>query len=206
MVWDTGGEDPEDALTGARADVELLVGLASEQVWDLVTDLGHIGAWSPECVGAAWCAPDTGPRVGARFEAHNRYPDGFTAEVTCVVTAAERPHRFDWIVLDDDADPDRPGSVWHYRLLPGGAPDRTLVRHGFVHGPGRTGLREATRCGQGTTTEAADAARRVERRLAVLRANMTLTLAAMARAHGAVVATTMTDDPAPHAAPTRRTR
>jgi hypothetical protein len=34
------------------------------------------------------------PRRGARFTGHNRLPNGFEYEVTCVVTKADRPRAF----------------------------------------------------------------------------------------------------------------
>jgi hypothetical protein len=60
--------------------------------------------------------------------------------VTCVVTEADRPHAFAWVVLDDSGDPGRPSSSWRYQIapLPGG---RTRVRQRFIHGPGVSYLR-----------------------------------------------------------------
>jgi hypothetical protein len=48
------------------------------------------------------------PRRGARFTGHNRLPNGFEYEVTCVVTEADRPRAFAGVVLDDSGDPLRP--------------------------------------------------------------------------------------------------
>lgn len=59
-----------DEVTGARAEVELVVDLPIEQVWSWVTDVSRMGDSSPECVFAAW-RPDQGdvPYAGARFDA-----------------------------------------------------------------------------------------------------------------------------------------
>jgi uncharacterized protein YndB with AHSA1/START domain len=162
----------DDLVTGATAVVELVVDRPIEQLWELVTDVGRIGEWSPECVGAAW-RPGQGevPRVGARFDARNEYPDGFVSEVECVVTAAARPSVFEWVVLDDDQDVTRPGSIWRYELAPDGPGVR--VRHRFTHGPGLTGVREFVQ-------EHPDRARAaLDGRLAQLRRNMGTTLRAM---------------------------
>jgi uncharacterized protein YndB with AHSA1/START domain len=162
----------EDGISGAHAEVELIVELARERLWDLVTDVARIGEWSPECRYAAWLDTDApGPRPGARFEARNRYPNGDTASVICVVTEARRPETFAWVVLDERGDPDRPGSRWRYDLLPGDAPGRTVVRHSFTHGPGVTGARRAAE-------RYPDA---LAGRLAQLRRNMTATITAMTR-------------------------
>jgi hypothetical protein len=159
-----------DAVTGARADVTLTVGMSAERLWELVTDVTRIGEWSPECTHAAWLDADApGPRAGARFEARNRYADGFVSSVVCVVTEAVRPVTFGWVVLDDRGDPAHPGSIWRYELAPNEKPGRTLLRQSFAHGPGNTGTREGWR------RDPASLAGRLEG----LRANMRATLAAM---------------------------
>lgn len=82
------------------------------------------------------------PQPGARFTGHNRFPDGFEYEVTCVVTEADRPRACTWVVLDDSGDPARPSSLWRYRIDPltGGG---SKVRQRFPHGPGASYLRAA---------------------------------------------------------------
>jgi uncharacterized protein YndB with AHSA1/START domain len=162
----------DDGLTGAFAEVELVVDVPVERVWALVTDVGRTGEWSPECVFAAW-RPGQGevPRAGARFDARNEYADGFIATVECVVTEAVLPSVFAWVVLDDERDVERPGSMWRYELdrVEGG----TRVRQRFTHGPGVTGLRAFMKEHPGRARTA------LEGRLGELRANMSATLNAM---------------------------
>ncbi|WP_328535789.1 SRPBCC family protein [Streptomyces sp. NBC_00344] len=160
----------DDLVAGAGTEVELTVGLSPARAWDLISDVTRIGEWSPECVRAAWTERAGGtPRAGDRFTARNEYADGFAATVECVVTEAERPYVFAWVVLDDTGAVDRPGSVWRYELRAAG--EDTRVRHTFTHGPGLTGLRES----------AADNPDKdvLTGRLAQLRRNMTMTLRAM---------------------------
>ena len=109
-------------VTGLTAAAEEVVAARPELVWDLVADVTRITGWSPECIRAAWLGEPGRPRPGARFTGHNRFPDGFEYEVTCVVTEADRPRAFAWVVLDDSGDPARPSSSWRYRIdpLPGG--------------------------------------------------------------------------------------
>ncbi|WP_214410861.1 SRPBCC family protein [Sphaerisporangium fuscum] len=127
-------------VTGARVDLEATVDLPPERLWDLITSVPRLGEWSPECEYAAWLgAPAL--REGQRFEARNRRQD-MVWSVTCVVTEAQRPSSFAWLVLDGRDDPDRPSSSWRYDLLPGASPEQTVVRHSFVHGPGGSGLRD----------------------------------------------------------------
>jgi hypothetical protein len=93
-------------------------------------------------------------------------------EVTCVVTEADRPRAFGWVVLDDSGDPARPSSSWRYQIdpLPGGG---SRVRQRFTHGPGASFLRAVA-------AEAPDrAAEIIAARRDGLRANMTATLRAM---------------------------
>jgi uncharacterized protein YndB with AHSA1/START domain len=160
--------------TGASVDVEIVVGKDQDAMWDLITDVARIGEFSPECVGAAWLDGSTA-RPGGRFEGRNEYSGGFKSTVTCVVTEARRPDVFEWIVLDPSELPDHPGSIWRYELAPGDATGRTSVMHRFVHGPGVTGLTEAMREDPGQSEAI------LQRRLDLLRKNMTVTIEGMAR-------------------------
>lgn len=170
----------QDEVTGVRAEVELVLDVPPERLWDLVTDVGRIGRWSPECEHAAWLDGAAGPRPGHRFAGRNRFPGGLVTEVVCVVTEAERPRTFGWVVLDPDGDPGTPSTAWRYELRPGDRPYRTVVRHTVVHGPGYSGLRDAVE----SDPDPAGRIRRRDERLAELRANMAATLVAMAREAG----------------------
>ena len=169
-------ESTADPVTGARVDYEVEVGLSPERMWDLVTDVSRIGEWSPECVYGAWLGSEPGPpRAGSRFAARNQYTPTLSIAVECVVTEAERPGVFAWVVLDDEGTVEHAGSLWRYELRPGSAPDRTLVRHSFEHGLGITGLRVAVERDPARTAEV------LRGRLDQLRRNMSATIAAMAR-------------------------
>lgn len=160
----------QDTVTGLVAEVEYVTDVPPDRMWDLVTAVERIGEWSPEMQGAAW-RDGAGPRVGAVFDGHLDFHDDQDVHTECVVTEATRPGVFEWVVLDDAADPARPGSYWRYELSPAGT--GTRVVHRFTHGPGDTGLREGVR-------ENPDRAEAVIRgRLDQLRANMTSTLNAM---------------------------
>ena len=159
-------------VTGLTTTAEEVVAARPELVWDLIADVTRIGEWSPECIRAAWLEEPGQPRPGARFTGHNRLPNGYEWEVTCVVTEANRPRSFAWVVLDDSDDPARPSSSWQYQIepLPGGS---SRVRQRFSHGPGFSYLREAT------ATAPALAAQLIAARLNRLRCNMIATLRAM---------------------------
>jgi uncharacterized protein YndB with AHSA1/START domain len=108
-------------VTGQTAAAEAVVAARPELVWDLVADVTRVGEWSPECIRSAWLGEPGRPHPGARFTGYNRLPNGFEYEVTCVVTEADRPRAFAWVVLDDSGDPARPSSSWRYQIdtLPG---------------------------------------------------------------------------------------
>ena len=155
-------------MTGLTAAAEEVVAAPPELVWDLVADVTRVGEWSPECVRAAWLGEPGRPQPGARFTGHNRFPNGFEYEVTCVVTEADRPRTFAWAVLDDTGDPARPSSLWRYEIdpLPGGG---SRVRQRFTHGPGFSFLRPLAEVAPEIIAVRRDG----------LRANMTATLRAM---------------------------
>jgi uncharacterized protein YndB with AHSA1/START domain len=167
----TDGGQVADEVTGLTVAAEEVITVRPELVWDLVADITRVGEWSPECIGAAWLGDPGRPESGARFTGHNGFPNGFEYEVTCVVTEAERPRAFAWVVLDDSGDPARPSSSWRYLIdpLPGGS----RVRQRFTHGPGASYLRAVA-------AKAPDqAAEIIAARRDALRANMSATLRAM---------------------------
>src|SRR5215472_14090064 len=169
---DADGGQVADEVTGLTAAAEAVVAAPPELVWDLVADITRIGEWSPECIRSAWLTEPGRPQPGARFTGHNRFGNDFEYEVTCIVTEADRPRSFAWVVLDDSGDPARPSSSWRYQIdpLPGGG---SRIRQRFTHGPGTSFLREVA-------AEAPNgAAEIIAARRDGLRANMIATLRAM---------------------------
>src|SRR5215472_10328522 len=178
-----GGGQLAYEVTGLTAVAEEVVAARPELMWDLIADVTRVGEWSPECVRAAWLGEPGRPQPGARFTGHNRFPDGFEYEVTCMVTEADRPRVFAWVVLDDSGDPARPSSSWRYRIdpIPGGG---SRVRQRFTHGPGASYLRAAA-------AQVPDgAAEIIGARLDGLWANMSATLRAMKAAAESVPGST----------------
>ena len=164
----------KDVVTGASVEVRVELDGSPEEIWALITDVSRIGKWSPECVDGWWVDRDGPlPRVGDRFEGHNRFPGGFEATVPCVVTESEQPGSFAWVTLDPDQEVDRPGSIWSYRLSPSATAGRTTVIHRFEHGPGQTGVTWAV------DKDPEHAQQIVDDRLGVLRRNMIHTIEAM---------------------------
>ncbi|MFC6161187.1 SRPBCC family protein [Kribbella jiaozuonensis] len=149
-------------VTGSTTGVEVLIKLHIEELWSGITAIDRYGEWSPECYYGAWL------EEGARFEARNRFKDGFETYVTCTVTVMQAPHRFGWDVYGDE---DVPFAHWEYELQDQG--DKTLVRQSFTHGPGNSGMRI------GAVENPERAAEAIQGRLDQLAANMRSTLTAM---------------------------
>ncbi|MBI0300642.1 SRPBCC family protein [Streptomyces sp. PRKS01-29] len=162
-------------MTGARAEVELSVDVPVDQFWEAITDLSRIGDWSPECTYAGWLDGWSGPAVGARFEARNRFANGLVTRVVCMVVAADRPYSFGWRVFGGAPEAEEHFATWLYDLRPAARRDQTIVRQSFIHGPGDSGARAAVRA----DPENAEALLRG--RLDQLRRNMTVTIEAMVR-------------------------
>lgn len=166
--------DQDFGVTGSHTEVELLVDVPVDRLWEAITDLSRIGDWSPECTYAGWLDGHSAPTVGARFEARNRFPNGLVTQVECVVVAADRPYSFGWNVFGSSPEATEPFATWRYDLRPA-ARNQTVVRQSFTHGPGESGARAAVR------TDPDNAAALLQARLDQLRRNMAATIEAMVR-------------------------
>lgn len=149
-------------VTGATTGIEVLLKLPVGVVWAGITAIERYGEWSPECYYGAWLED------GKRFEARNRFADGYETYVTCVVTVMDEPRRFGWDVHGDE---EVPLAHWEYGLESRGG--ETLVKQWFTHGPGDSGMRA------GVMQRPERAAEAIQGRLDQLAANMRLTLLAM---------------------------
>lgn len=81
---------------------------APAAVWELVTDVGRYGEWSPENRGGAWA--NGGPALGARFTGSNRR-GVMRWSTQCEVIEYEWPSRFGFEVAESRMR-------WGYRLEP----------------------------------------------------------------------------------------
>jgi Polyketide cyclase / dehydrase and lipid transport len=88
-----------------------------ERVYELVSDVGRMGQWSPECYRAEWVDGATGPAPGARFKGHNkRGPLRWSTKPTVLV--ANPGTEFAFRTRE---------TVWRYQMQdgPGGGTDLT---------------------------------------------------------------------------------
>lgn len=74
----------------------VVISATPEALYDLVTDIGRTGEWSPICRDCSW--NDGGsPAAGAWFTGRNE-ADGRSWETTSKVDVAERGREFAWLV------------------------------------------------------------------------------------------------------------
>lgn len=86
------------------------IAAAADEVYRLVSDVGRMGEWSPENVGADWLDGGAGA-VGDRFEGHNKIGEREWS-VVCQVTKADAGSEFQFVT----GDPASPYVRWSYRL------------------------------------------------------------------------------------------
>lgn len=83
-------------MTSFEHSESVVVDASPEVVYDLVTDIGRTGEWSPICRECWWRDGD-GCRVGGWFVGRNE-ADGRVWETESQVVAADRGREFAWLV------------------------------------------------------------------------------------------------------------
>lgn len=108
-----------------RASVTVHIDAPPDKVWGLVSDITHMGEYSPEVVEAEWVGGATGPAVGARYRGHVRRNENFPVLywTTCEITECEQGKVFEFDVVLGG----RPVNKWRYefRATPDGGTDVT---------------------------------------------------------------------------------
>jgi uncharacterized protein YndB with AHSA1/START domain len=97
-----------DADTPDVDRVSVTIAAPPQEVWALVTDLGRMGEWSPECTSCRWFGRRRTPEVGATFVGWNKRGWARWA-TTNAVEQAESPKVFGWRVRET-------GVRWRYEL------------------------------------------------------------------------------------------
>jgi hypothetical protein len=132
----------------ANFEGSISVARSPEELYDLVSDVTRMGAWSPICTACWWEDEGTGPRVGARFRGRNETAEHGVWETRSRVVAAERGREFAWEVgeayvrwgyrFTPEAGGTRLTESW--QLLPAGRA-MFLDKYGPDGGPARIELR-----------------------------------------------------------------
>src|SRR5690242_3116458 len=109
---------------GTRGEANVHIDAPPMKVWEVVTDIGRMGEWSPETVSCTWLDGATGPVVGARFKGTNKR--GIARWSTKPrVTAADPGRCFAFVIAHRGADM----TEWRYDFAPDG--DGTNVTESF---------------------------------------------------------------------------
>jgi uncharacterized protein YndB with AHSA1/START domain len=104
------------------------------RVWSLVSDIELMPTLSSELQSVAWAEGCVGPRVGARFVGYNEHEAFGQWSTTSHIVSCDEQREFAWAV----GEPDRPASMWRFRLTPQGG--GTDLSYWMQMGPGRSGL------------------------------------------------------------------
>jgi len=99
-----------------RASATLHIDAPPDKVWGLVSDITHMGEYSPEVVEAEWIGEATGPVVGARYRGHVKRNENwpFLYWTTCEITECDPGEVFEFVVVMSD----RPVNRWRYEFRP----------------------------------------------------------------------------------------
>lgn len=124
-----------ESTTTFLVRAEIQVNATPEALYELVSDLGRSGEWSPECRGGAWVQGEPG-QVGSIFRGDNvrgtdvvpwapviRGPWNTESEVIEAVPG----RTFRWVILNSARG--RQESVWSYEIEPAAGGGSTLVHH-----------------------------------------------------------------------------
>lgn len=85
-----------EGMTALTHSASTVIARSPEDLYDLVSDVTRMGAWSPVC-RACWWDEGSGPEVGAWFTGRNELPDR-TWETRSEVAVADRGREFAFVV------------------------------------------------------------------------------------------------------------
>jgi uncharacterized protein YndB with AHSA1/START domain len=95
-------------------EVRLVMAAPPEAVYEVVADITRMPELSPEVVECTWLGGATGPVVGARFKARNKFSRGPAIGNKPVITAVEPGRKISWSRTEPFG-----GTVeWTYDFLP----------------------------------------------------------------------------------------
>jgi uncharacterized protein YndB with AHSA1/START domain len=95
-------------------EVRLVMAAPPEAIYALVADVTRMPEFSPEVTECRWLDGATGPAVGARFAARNKFTRGPAVGNKPVITSVEPGRRISWSRTEPFG-----GTVeWTYELLP----------------------------------------------------------------------------------------
>lgn len=110
------------------AQVEAVVDAPVPHVWEVISDVTRVGAWSHECHSARWLNDADRPSPGVRFRGRNRAGWARWGR-TCEIVTADPPRQLAWRTVPTLLFPD--STQWHIRLEPT-SDGRTRITQSFT--------------------------------------------------------------------------
>jgi hypothetical protein len=106
--------DPLMQQTFDHDEVRLVMAAEPSAVFDVIADVTRMPELSPEIVKCSWAGGATGPAVGAKFWARNKFTRGPATFNRPVITALEPGRKISWSRTEPFG-----GTVeWTYEFLP----------------------------------------------------------------------------------------
>jgi hypothetical protein len=117
--------------TATTGEARIEIDAAPLTVYELVSDISHMGEWSPECYRCEWLHGATTAVAGAQFRGHNRLGK-VRWQTDAVITIADPGREFAFTTLHKDG---REETLWRYQFKPVGAATEVSESYRFLWCP-----------------------------------------------------------------------
>ena len=96
--------------TATTSEARVEIDAAPLTVYELISDITHMGDWSPECYRCEWLNGATAAEEGARFRGHNRLGK-VRWHTDAIVTVADPGREFAFTTLHKEGRKKRCGAT-----------------------------------------------------------------------------------------------
>ena len=117
--------------TATTGEARIKIDAAPLTVYELVSDISHMGDWSPECYRCEWLHGATTAVAGAKFRGHNRLGK-VRWQTDAIITVADPGREFAFTTLHKDG---REETLWRYQFNPVGAGAEVIESYRFLWCP-----------------------------------------------------------------------
>jgi hypothetical protein len=117
--------------TATTGEARIEIDAAPLTVYELVSDISHMGDWSPECYRCEWLHGATTAVAGAKFRGHNRLGK-VRWQTDAIITVADPGREFGFTTLHKDG---REETLWRYQIKPVGAATEVSESYRFLWCP-----------------------------------------------------------------------
>lgn len=117
--------------TATTGEARIEIDAAPLTVYELVSDISHMGDWSPECYRCEWLHGATTAVAGLKFRGHNRLGK-VRWQTDAIITVADPGREFGFTTLHKDG---REETLWRYQIKPVGAATEVSESYRFLWCP-----------------------------------------------------------------------